>query len=112
VEDQNTGRITPCRVGEEIAQGKVTRITLDEMDYQSNGRIVHVLIGQNLVGQQIQGAGALLTTALPTADLSGPNADILRRMMQRRQQELGGNAAPVPTAVPTPTMAPTVTPGR
>lgn len=89
LEDTESQNVNTIHVGDKIAQGQITRITLDEMDYQAGGRVMHLAIGQNLAGEQIYGADALAATE-PSIDLSGPDADILRKMMLRRQQELGG----------------------
>jgi hypothetical protein len=92
LEDTESNKITIVHVGDAIAQGKVTSISLEQMAYQSHGITRQLGIGQNLVGEQIFGSGVVLTT-LPegAVDMNGPNADILKKMMLRRQQELTGH---------------------
>jgi hypothetical protein len=89
LEDNESGKITEVHIGDKVAAGKITNISLDSLDYQGGSGTVHLGIGQNLAGEQVWGAGAPSTTA-STPDLSGPQADILKKMMLRRQQELAG----------------------
>jgi hypothetical protein len=90
LEDTESGSVRTVKVGDAIAQGKITRITLDTMDYQAPRGVAHLSVGQNLAGEQIYG-GSEEPTSMPSVDLSGPNGDILRKMMERRLKELGGH---------------------
>jgi len=92
LEDSDSGLTTPVKVGDQIANGKVTGISLDQMDFQIKGGITeHLVVGQNLAGAQIWGSGVDSSAALPaTMDFSGPSGDILKAMALRRQKELSG----------------------
>jgi hypothetical protein len=89
LEDTESGTINTVHVGQQIAQGKITNITLDSLEYQAGSRVAELSVGQNLAGDQVWG-GSQPTTLPSGVDLSGPNADILKKMMQRRLQELNG----------------------
>jgi hypothetical protein len=92
LEDSNSGDVSPVRVGDKIAQGTITAITLDTMEYQSGGQTLHLGVGDNLAGQQMWGGP---TTMPINLDFSGPTGDILKQMAQRRLKELsGGVTAP------------------
>ena len=99
VEDAPAGKVTKVRVGERIASGKVSAITFDAIDYDSNGKVTRVNIGQNLNGVQAappstRPAGADASASgggtAPAPPAGGPGDDMLARLRARRQQELGG----------------------
>jgi hypothetical protein len=93
LQDNDSLDVTPVKVGDQIAQGKVTGITLDALEYQTaGGRILHLNVGQNLNGEQVWG-GATPDNSASVPDFSGPNADLLKKMAQRRLQELSGAPA-------------------
>jgi hypothetical protein len=99
VENQESGVVTVVHIGDPIAKGKVKDLSLDNLDYEAGIRIFHLGIGQNLAGDQVFG-GTGAPTTLPTVDMSGPGADLLRKMMLRRIQELNGGLAPAPAPAP------------
>jgi hypothetical protein len=78
-------------VGDAIAQGKINKITLNYMDYSSPAGITRLQVGENLAGTSVNGVSTDVS-ATAGADLSGPQADMLRKLMQRRQKELGNSA--------------------
>lgn len=102
VENTGMNRITRYHAGDLVgqgAQGKIAAITLDSIDYQVGLRTIHVMLGQNLNGQDVQ----VLTTqpvvtgsTTPTTGPSSPDGSggggtdsILERLRKRRMQELG-----------------------
>jgi hypothetical protein len=91
--DSNSNDVQTVKVGDTIAQGKITSLTLDTMEYQpaSGGRL-RLNVGQNLRGEQIWG-GVTSNSPSSLPEFSGPNADVLKKMAQRRLQELGGTPA-------------------
>ena len=92
IENTSLNSIARFQVGDSVATGKVTGITLDQLDYSVGGRITHVMLGQNLSGIDTQ----VLTTqpvtggAGPATGPSGGMDDVLERLRRRRLQELGG----------------------
>lgn len=107
IEDQNSSKVTMYRIGEPIARGKITNITLDDLTYQANGKITHVAVGENLQGVMVQttqpavassssGGGSSSATPAPAntsssgASGGGDTNDVLERLRKRRQQELQG----------------------
>jgi|SRR3984957_14274593 len=93
LENTQSGTVQVVKVGDIVASGRIAgiNITTNTLDYDLRGRMTHLTIGQNLAGEQIYGVNSsVASTTEPTIDLSGPNADILKKLMQRRQQELNG----------------------
>lgn len=86
VEDMAAGKVSTVKVGDAIARGWVAAITLDSLDYESGGKMTHVLIGQDLEGM----AGPPPSSQPTTAPSGGGASDVLERMRLRRQQELNG----------------------
>jgi hypothetical protein len=104
---ENTGmnQISRYHVGDLVGQntqGKIAAITLDSMDYQIGTKITHVMLGQNLYGQETQilttqpvfGSGSVASggagpTTGPASTSGGPTDSILERLRKRRMQELG-----------------------
>jgi hypothetical protein len=89
IEDTSVAKVLALKVGDKVAQGKVAAITLGSLDYDAAGKVKRVLLGQNLDGEAI----SVSTTrpSMPGVDSSagpatGPNADILERLRQRRLQ--------------------------
>ena len=104
LEDTQRGGIVRVRQSDKVARGVVKALTLDSIEYQFEDRTTVVAMGQDLEG----GRGAmsisdllegLQTSAiLPTAEQQGTSpgpaptgdeADILKKLMERRQQQLG-----------------------
>jgi hypothetical protein len=95
IEDTAAAKIIKVNVGDNLAQGKVSAITLTTLDYDAAGKTVRISLGQNLDGEAIAGsttrpsdAGA--TSGPAPAGSGGPPLDILERMRQKRAAELGG----------------------
>jgi hypothetical protein len=85
--------VQSAKIGDQVAGGRITGIDMDAntLDFEVSGRVRHLNIGQNLAGEQIYGVNASpSSTTAPTIDLTGPSADVLKKLMERRQQELNG----------------------
>jgi hypothetical protein len=107
IEDTSTQKVQIAQVGDSIAQGKITRIVLDGLDYKnSQGATVHVLVGQNLRGRDAwnQTYGIATESTESTSSTETPSdpatAALIARMKQKRMQELNGGVAPTPTTAP------------
>lgn len=98
VEDMRSGSVLRLRQGQNVARGVVKSLTLDSMEYEYEGRTVAVELGRDLEG----GLGAVTRTELlewSSSQTSQPatssepateaDPDILKQLMERRQQELG-----------------------
>jgi len=102
VEDTRSGIVLRLRQGDAAARGTVKALTLDTLEYEMEGQSVAVSIGSDLEG----GQGAITAeqlmewsqTAAPTAQPaegspapapSGDEAEILRKLMEQRRQQLG-----------------------
>jgi hypothetical protein len=100
IEDTTQQTVRMVKVGDSIAQGKITDINLDVMNYQTNsGRKVRVAVGQNLRGENafglIYGTGIDSGGPVVTDQNVDPGtAAILQRMRAKRLAELNGTAAP------------------
>ncbi len=99
VEDKRTGTVLRLREGDTVARGMVKALTLDGLQYQFQDKTIPVSMGSDLEG----GSGAITagdlasfsSMAAPAASSTGssaPSADeaeILKRLMEQRQQQLG-----------------------
>jgi hypothetical protein len=99
VEDKRTGTVLRLREGDTVARGMVKSLNLDGLQYQFQDKTISVTMGSDLEG----GSGALTASdlasfsslAAPAASSAGsaaPSADeaeILKRLMEQRQQQLG-----------------------
>jgi len=102
LEDVRTGATTRARIGDALAQGRLTNITLDCVQYESNGETAEIGIGENLEGgastpmisqEFFEAAGAAGAAAAPTSEgeaaATTDEAAILERLRQKRERELG-----------------------
>jgi hypothetical protein len=106
VENTGMNQISRYHVGDAVgqgAQGKIAGITLDSIDYQVGTKITHVMLGQNLYGQETQvlttqpvaGSGGFGTSSSSGGPTTGPSStpggtdSVLERLRKRRMQELG-----------------------
>ena len=64
LEDTQGGRVQMVTLGGAAAGGKVTRISLDSIDFQTADGVKHIQIGQNLAGEDVG----------PTTQASSPAA--------------------------------------
>lgn len=105
IEDTRTSEVFRLAVGGMIASGEVTHLTLDSIVYKQEEKESTILVGQTLAG----GSGQVVLTfenimqwsttpsaATPgssagtTAPASEDEAAILKKLLERRKQELGG----------------------
>jgi hypothetical protein len=104
LEDTRDGHVIQVIANESIARGKITKLTLDSIIYQRDSEETPVKVGETLQGRP---GGVALTldnllnwsemesTALESqpADSTetpvGDDAEILKRLMERRRRELG-----------------------
>lgn len=99
IEDASASRTLLLKQGDSIARGRVKLITLDGLDYDASGRVLHIDVGQNLEGGvAVNGSGPAPSAASPGGATPGVSApagsapggggdDVLARMRRRRQQE-------------------------
>ncbi len=101
LEDIRTGVTAKARIGDSIAQGQLMSITLDYIEYESNGNIAKIEVGENLEGgvsapatpldlSEDAGTFEVSSAETPAAGetAGGAEAAILERLRQRRQKEL------------------------
>ena len=103
IEDTQSNRVLILREGDSVARGSVKNFTLDSIEYQLEDKTTSVTIGRDLEGGQgTLSMSRLLelsaTTSSPTSDPNaatektvptGDEAEILRRLMEQRKQQLG-----------------------
>ena len=102
-EDTRGGEVIRVKAQDPIARGRIVKLTLDSAAYQNDANTVDVKVGQTLEGEL---GGTALTfenllewseigsTAASTQDANGTeklsdDAEVLRKLMERRRQELG-----------------------
>ena len=90
LEDARTGAVSKLRVGDGVLEGRVAAITMDSIDYEKDGRIAHVAMGDNLEGGRSSRSGSTVSSPTTSAPASSAgSSNILERLRQRRQRELG-----------------------
>ena len=98
IEDTRSGRTIRARVGETVGEGRLVKITLDYVQYESKTKTTRIEIGSNLAGSIASRPSTTTASTRPaaTVDAGAPqgatNADtsaILKRMRQRRERETG-----------------------
>ena len=94
LEDIGTGVTTIIQIGDTVLQGRIKNITLDSIEYEKNDRTAIIRIGGDLEG----GSPSTISAALPPSEVGGSDltpvarsaeADILERLRQKREKELG-----------------------
>ncbi len=102
VEDKRNGGVLRLREGDSVARGLIKALNLDTLDYEMGDQVTSIRLGSDLEG----GYGAVTsddvmewsqtpaTTAQPAQSgpqppPSGDEAEILRRLMEQRKQQLG-----------------------
>jgi len=85
-EDSQTGETLQTAVGRTIGGGTVLSISLDSVEYSSDGTTRRIRVGENLAGV----AAALSPPPADTTDKGADKSadDVLERMRQRRLNEL------------------------
>lgn len=99
VEDKNTGVVLRLHQGDSVARGQVKSLTLDSLEYQFQDKTTTVSVGYDLEGGRGAVTGGDLAsftpsapTATPTGATAAPAADeaeVLKRLMEQRKQQLG-----------------------
>lgn len=115
LQDNHEGGVLQLREGDEVARGKIKSLTLDSLEYEFADQTIKVVFGRDLEGGQgtldidtasqwspqsgylsssrrsRDGGGRLESApaASSTEPLTGDDAELLRRLMERRQQQLG-----------------------
>ena len=102
LEDTQSGQILRVRQGDSVVRGKIKALTLDSIEYEFGDRTTIVTMGFDLQG----GRGSATFTGMyelsqaysstpqqGTTESSSPptedEAEILRQLMERRQQQIG-----------------------
>lgn len=88
VEDTTQGRVVRVKEGEAVFKGKVTRISLDSLDYEVDGKKVTVAVGQSLEGGDAPPVGE--RAIAPPSQPAGPVNEVVERMRQARLKAMGG----------------------
>ncbi len=103
IEDTRSSSVLKVRQGDQVARGVIKSLTLDAIEYEFGEQATTVQIGQDLEGglgavtmnelmefsENPAGASGAQQTA-PSEAPTGEEADILKQLMERRKQELGG----------------------
>jgi len=109
-EDTRGGALIRVTAGAGLARGRITKLNLDSVVYQRGDNKASIAIGQTLEGRLAPATLSLdnlveLARTAPIASSTQPadgnqppaaetppadEADILRKLMERRKQELGG----------------------
>ncbi len=93
-EDLGTGQTKRVSTGQALYKGKVVMVTLEGVEYEQDGAVHRIAIGQDLSGAAavLSGPGATTRPGDGSAAggaTSGANADpVLERLRQRRAQEM------------------------
>ena len=101
IEDTSSGRTLMCKPGDVAGRGKISRIGFDHIDFDRNGMVMRIEVGQYLNGQAASAtplpAASSGSAAAPSGPLSSPGVassgasnDIVERMRRRRAAENGG----------------------
>lgn len=102
LEDTRTSSVLKLHAGDSVARGMIKTLTLDTIEYQLADQITTIQLGYDLEG----GQGAVTMNELmewsqtsstssttpetpPSETPTGDAADILKQLMERRQQQLG-----------------------
>jgi hypothetical protein len=98
LEDQGANSVTQVVVGQSIAAGKITKITLDSLDYQdASGRTIRVNVGFNLAGGDVWGVSASQSAGSTSSSSTqpsrtgprAPNESMEDYLKRRRAEEMG-----------------------
>ncbi len=104
IENTQNNTVLRLREGESVARGTVKNFTLDSIEYQLEGNTISVVIGRDLEGGQgtLPMSRLMELSAGASSSVSDPNApakqeavpseeeaEILRKLMEQRRQQLG-----------------------
>lgn len=104
IEEQISGQTMKARTGDEVLNGCITEIRFDRVGFEENGQTKYIRIGgefgktettvMTTVSPESDESPSETSTSAPAeqpvnTDSSGGENDILKRLMERRQSELG-----------------------
>ena len=104
IEDSQGGGVLRLHQGDRVARGTIKTLSLDAIEYQSESQTISVKLGYNLeggrgtvsTGQMQEWPAATSTTGASPAAQTGlgqapspDEAEILKRLMEQRNQQLG-----------------------
>ena len=102
LEDTQSGQILRVRQGDSVVRGKIKSLSLDSIEYEFEDKTTTVTMGLNLQGgldgttftgmyelSQIPSTTTEAGTTESSAPPSEDEAEILRQLMERRQQQVG-----------------------
>lgn len=103
LEDTQTGQILRARQGDNVVRGKIAALTLDSLEYERDGSTTTIAMGSDLKGgrgaaaftgmyemtQAYSAPSGQATTTESSSPPSEDEAEILRQLMERRQQQIG-----------------------
>jgi type II secretory pathway component PulC len=100
IEEQISGQTLRANVGTELLDGEITDIKYDRVAYEQNGRTRYIKVGgefgkteTTVIAEASENESQEVVTP-PTAPadsnaVEGDESDILKRLMERRRNELG-----------------------
>ena len=80
------------RAGDELAEGRVTDITLDGVTYESDRGLAEIEIGRNFEGAAVAASRPAAQTGARTAPSGASERELLEMLRRRREQESGRGA--------------------
>ncbi len=102
IENTQDNTVLRLREGERVARGAVKNFTLDSIEYQLEDKTINVTLGRDLEGGQgTLPLNRLIELSAGSSPVSDPNAapeeaipseeeaEILRKLMEQRKQQLG-----------------------
>lgn len=99
IEDTRSRKTIKVAPGNQIGNGKLIKITLDNVEYECEGQIIRIGIGSTLMGSAVsreRTSTAVSSQQSVSADSSGStdqaeaaSSDVLERMRERREREAG-----------------------
>ena len=102
LEDTQSGQILRVRQGDSVVRGRITSLTLDSIEYEFEDKTTIVTMGLNLQGgrdgttftgmyelSQTYSSASEEDTGESSAPPTEDEAEILRQLMERRQQQVG-----------------------
>ena len=92
IENTKAGTVQTVREGDSLASGKVGAITLDKMEFKTEGASTDITIGKTLDGSVAPRGGDTVTTVTTSTPGKEPGSSdansVLERMRKKRQEAL------------------------
>ena len=91
IENLFSGEVSHVHIGDDFDGSKVVAINWDGINLDKDGEVVEILIGRQFHGNGKVPAGAAMPTQIQPAiriETAGDESEIIKRMMERRQQQL------------------------